>query len=272
MDWGKGLLAEQCPLWHTGIPVTLSPHIFSVTRRGHQPRADGTPSPCPQPGHGSQSTRLQRFLSRRRLIRPQHWVRRASRSGRLSCDSTLMLAMNINSRKRQELTRPPADSHLTSGSVTSPECVPKRVDTGLGSLLPTATIPWLAVLVPSTATSQPGSRMAPSALSKGPAGGCLWVMHGSSEGRIWPSCSALKPSHIQTPSHQCPHIPSLGWAPPPTQHPSPTSTPGAPPAKRASPARTPAPQNPPAPRHSAPWNPPSTGKWGLRFHSDKRAP
>lgn len=91
--------------------------------RGHQPRADGTPSPCPQPGDSSQSTQLQQFLSRWRLIRPQHWVRRASRSGWPSFHSTLMLAMNINSRKRQELTRPPADSHLTSSSVTgSPVC------------------------------------------------------------------------------------------------------------------------------------------------------
>lgn len=35
-----------------------------------------------------------------------------------SCDSTLMPAMNINSRKRQALTRTPADSHITYGNVT----------------------------------------------------------------------------------------------------------------------------------------------------------
>lgn len=62
--------------------------------------------------------------------------------------------------------------------------------------------------------------MAPSAPSKGEAVECPWVLHGVSEGRIQASCSALKPSHIQTPSHRCPHIPSLGWA-----HLHPRSTP-----------------------------------------------
>lgn len=65
------------------------------------------------------------------------------------------------------------------------------------------------------------------ASSKGVAVGCLWVLHGGSEGRIRPSCSALKPSHIQTPSRQCPPHP-LPWlgtsthaAPISHQHPSP---------------------------------------------------
>lgn len=214
----------------------------------------------------AQSTRLQRFLSRWRLIRPQHWVRRASRSGRPSCDSTLMLAMNINSRKRQELTRPPADSHLTSSSVTgSPVCPPERGHRA--GLTPAHSHNPLAGS--STATSPPSHRWHPVLPVRGWQWG-VWVLHGGSEGKIRVSSSALKPSHIQTPSHRCPHISSLGLAPPPSS--TPHQPCGAPATKRVSPARMPAPQNPPAPWHSAPWNPPSTGKWGLRFHSDKRAP
>lgn len=84
MGWGEGLLAKQRPSMGSGIPSMLSLHVPSVPsgKGTHHPRANSTPSPRTQLGHGShcQSTRLQRFPSRWRLVCPRRWVRRASRS------------------------------------------------------------------------------------------------------------------------------------------------------------------------------------------------